>query len=489
VREEQGEVILKTNQPRGQSGLPLAAEMILRAIAEQVETLAESQTNQQGQGLVMRSPHSDELNDLFSEFLGKLHSYVVKVQDSSELNLSVESLSRQITKGIRDLIQAQRSFHTKLEVTSGLLSSQMKSHITINETVAQCTRSAEIIVNELRNSMGKHDETEANITRVSELGLQLSHRFESLNSEYSEMAAEVSRLRAREQNTNALWTTLSEIPNKKMDSLKNLIEVNDLLKSTVQHLQLLAVNTGIEAAKSDVQESGLGFIAADLKVVAEQFASSQREFSQQLLALRDSTEEAISMGELLTQKMNQSTTKPKADLRLEAQQQSHIYDIETIRNRFRDELSKLKNSANNQQVSLPTAEREGLSLIKSLQESHRLIFKEAQALKQVLTGLSGLPQDEAIYEGALASLRHDHDSLRTLRSSLSEKLDELKFGAEMLKNECESIASGVESGLAAPPLIGTGEVQLSEINEQLKQCAQEIFSLVDTPDRSQRAAS
>jgi chromosome segregation ATPase len=485
VREEQGELILKTSQPKGQSGLPLAAEMILRAIAEQVETLANSQMHSHLREHTSHTPQSQELMSILSEFTGKLTNHFQNVHEASQLNRSVESQWGKTTKGLREAFQTQRAFQSKLKSTAAFLSSQVRHHAELNNTLEQMNRSAELIASEFQNSKGKPEGLELAFTRLTDCGLQLLSMFETLESEHTEATVEFNRLRANDQKTNSAWASIHQDSLKNTELLNHIVQMNESLKPAIHHLHLLAVNTGLEAARSDLQESGLSFIASDIKKVAEKFESTQRDLSQRLLTLREYSNETISQGESLIQK-----SKHKFEIQPDTKRQCNSFNKEAVRNEFRDEIAKFKLSSKNLQTSSThSVERESLLLIKSLKDYQHSFSKETHAIKQLVSSLNSLSQDEARYEETIESLRCDHETLRSLRKNLSNAIESLKLSVENLESECAAVKSATECEAMPAHFDAMSESQVSEINEQLKQCAQEIFNLVDTPDRSLRAAS
>lgn len=483
--EEQENLILKTSQPKGQSGLPLAAEMILRAIAEQVEKLADTQLCEENQGNANTELHLHELTDELGVFFKNLKTQLEDMCHVQYLNQSIEAHWTQTLKSVGELILHQRAFQSEAKLPATQCASHLQRLLAQLDEFPQISQSSEKIALACRHVSDSSKTSAASIKAISELISTLFQHYVMIESDNTQAHSEIVQLRSQSQKAISAWNRCFEEFKNKIVSVDDLLDLTDSLKSTAHHLQVLVVNIGIEAAKTDLHESSLDFIASDLRKVSNQFASRQREMTHKLLALREQLDGLQETQEIFTRDLalgddTSARFSPKKRTSLET---------ETTRLKINNEIEKVLQNLLQLTQTASKMEQETQLKSKKIKDFQLSLSTEIPSLKQAAQSFDRMTKDSATHDTLTEALKADLEILRTRKMSLSESLKKLKKSAESLQAETEVVVKAAGIGATFPSSENTTSPQVSEIKEQLKQCAQEIFSIVDSPDIQQRTAS
>lgn len=483
--EEQGNLILKTSQPKGQSGLPLAAEMILRAIAEQVEMLADTQLYEVNQDNSNAGPHFQELTDTLAVFFKNLKIQSESIAEVSNLNQSTEMDWAKTVKSVGELILFQRAFQSRAKLTATQLANHLQRIFTQQESFSQINQASEKIALACRHVSDISKSSVAQIKGISELISMLLQNYEMVESDNSRAHSEIVQLRSQSQKAISTWNGYFEDYRNKMVSVDDLFDITESLKSTAHHLQVLAVNIGIEAAKTELHESSLGFIASDLKKVSSQLTSTQREMTHKIQALREQFDGLQETHEIVTREINLGDD---TSARFSPKEKSS-FETETTRLKINNEIEKALQTIAQLTQTASTMEQETQLNSKKIRDFQLSLSIEIPSLKQAAQNFDRITKDSATHDTLTEALKADLEVLRTRKMNIAEILKKLKKNSENLQTETEVVVKAAERGATFTSAESTVAPQVSEIKEQLKQCAQEIFSIVDTPDTQQRKAS
>lgn len=127
--------------------------------------------------------------------------------------------------------------------------------------------------------------------------------------ELSSSIAEISRQLVR--TTDVVHSTVSEAQttNEQIIRLSQATEkignVVDLIRNIAGQTNLLALNATIEAARAGESGKGFAVVASEVKSLAVQTAKATEEISAQILAVQDSTNEAVEAIRRITDRMQE----------------------------------------------------------------------------------------------------------------------------------------------------------------------------------------
>ncbi|WP_431859592.1 methyl-accepting chemotaxis protein [Azospirillum sp.] len=182
----------------------------------------------------------------------------------------VEGLSKDFDGAVQQLMRAVQEALEKLTSASGELSA------TASQTQA---RSGEV--------SAATQQSTANVETVAAAASELIASTEEIDRQVR-MAADISRAaQTQAEAANARIADLS-------DSGRRIGEVVQLITSIASQTNLLALNATIEAARAGEAGKGFAVVATEVKNLANQTAHATEEIIQQIAAVQDQTEGAVS---------------------------------------------------------------------------------------------------------------------------------------------------------------------------------------------------
>lgn len=470
-------------QPTGPSGLPLAAEMILRAIAEQVEKLAHAQQEDSFDSENLTQPEFDALNQTANEFLSALAKHCANVSEYKNASQQAAAHTHDSSVPLESLTSFQRNLNAKAVASISQLSQHLHGIVADGSTFGHLGSSAQDVTKALSRLKLESTQREKDSSQVLKFLADTVARADFQKNEIERLRAEVGTLRSSLRLSQGAWSELwNAFVNKNLLS-QELKQQVESLKATASHIQVLAVNTGIEATKTATEDSGLSYISSDLRKIAEQCGSIQRSLSQKFSALDELAHEFQAANQIMTSKdvnvresLTQIVTQPDYDSHLNQNSGEIQVNVETTlrgtNKKVADSISQLESSIYSHTESITIYQTE--------------LPRKLEALRQSAHNFETFLMDLKNQFQLTQRVAQENQSLRTTQQTFSEKLNALAREASQLQSEAERAWNSVYQHLAFKP--SDGRQQVTEINEQLKQCAQEIFSLVDTPDTRRMAS-
>ncbi|NBW82648.1 hypothetical protein EBR21_12930, partial [bacterium] len=269
----------------------------------------------------------------------------------------------------------------------------------------------------------------------------------------------------------------------------SIVNIVDVIDDISEQTNLLALNASIEASRAGEQGKGFAVVAEDIRKLAERSSVATRDLFDLIESVDTETKQAMRMlGESHSELKKTNSTADESDkkiivLRERIGQMSRLFlgiedQVCTGRNVCHSTLNRSRLAGKNAMIlkdSFQTTSS-GFSIVETHLGglSHCLRVIDATLQKEITRSEDLLQSQQLEHEGTMKA----NDALIRLTAAVATT------GAEM-----DTLGMLVENGIrfaSSRKLPATHQV--SEITEQLEQCAQEIMNLVDTPSESRQAS-
>jgi methyl-accepting chemotaxis protein len=279
--------------------------------------------------------------------------------------------------------------------------------------------------------------------------------------------------------------SLSRLQNQ-MNSISSAVSVID---DIAEMTHLLALNASIEAVRAGEQGKGFSVVAEDIRKLSERSSAAARDVFQKMSSVSNHGRSSIDSIQL-------SKKRIESALALADDADAHLMHV-------RDAFAKISQL----QIGMGDQLREGQSACHATLSQCRVLGKNARAVKETAQTFFDSHRGEKRNLNSLLQILHRIE--RNVQTELEQA--ERSF-VEQQKCEHETFTVSERLLIATSHLTSakaetdaaiqtfnnsqylsrieknTPNIYSIEISEQLKQCAQEILNLVDTP-RDERRAS
>lgn len=254
-----------------------------------------------------------QLSRIFAALQSKTNEIFVRVDALEERSTQVSDSSKRILSGIEIVVSAtDESLSSVTEVDSGMNKIAKESNTALS--------SAQVGSNNLANVAGK-------ISEVSESVEQVTSAVEDMNNTFTEIerntvkALDISKAATKQaQFASDTMQRLNDVSNQ-------VAKVLGVIGRIADQTNMLALNATIEAASAGDAGKGFGVVAAEVKELARQSASSAEQISEHLNIMQEETKttvEAMQQVFAIVNELNQLNEANTKNIRAQSMAARHI---------------------------------------------------------------------------------------------------------------------------------------------------------------------
>jgi methyl-accepting chemotaxis protein len=482
-----------TGSLQSPSGLPLAVDLILREIANQVHRLAAAQSDHSTRNrALLQSPLKQTVEDISNALRAVadgLEAGLGQTQESMKSLASAEqqqkSMAEVLCEHMSALIQAQGQVRNAEMRCANSLQKANKQ----GEKNRALLRLAESLSND---AILLEDETRTLSELLNSWSTFVSRAQDLQGNLYSDSQKARDSLTSLKSSVSGSFTGIESVRTKILqlrEKVSAIVSIVDVIDDISEQTNLLALNASIEAARAGEQGKGFAVVADDIRKLAERSSAATRDMFDKIESLDQESNNAMSALDVGYEDLR--TTTEFAD------------DTERKLLRIREHVSHISRLFLGIEDQLCT----GRNVCQSTLNHGRLVAKNSRGLREAAQFFVELfSQEESQMRGLLACLQNVEKQLQTeigksetvlMQQQQSENHTAMAYD-NLLRLNVTLLAAHTESNTAASLTQHTTTNLLqqnlpsisysSEIAEQLEQCAQEILNLVDTPSESRMAS-
>lgn len=478
---------------QSQTGLPLAVDLILREIANQVQRLAAAQNEQSTRSRsLLQSPLKQTVEDISSALRAVadgLENGLGKTQDSlkslSNAEAQQKSLGDSLCAHMSSLIQTQGQVRNAEMRCSNSLQKASKQ----GEKNRSLLRLAESLSND---AIHLEDETRTLSELLNSWSTFVNRAQDLQGNLYSDSQKARDSLTSLKSSVSGSFSAIESVRTKisqLRDKVSSIVSIVDVIDDISEQTNLLALNASIEAARAGEQGKGFAVVADDIRKLAERSSAATRDMFDKIESLDQESEIAKSALDVGYEDLR--TTTEFAD------------DTERKILRIREHVSHVSRLFLGIEDQLCT----GRNVCQSTLNHGRLIAKNSRGLSEAAQFfVEVFAQEETQTRGMLLCLRNIEKQLQSeISASEAMLVQQQEFESNsarvydsILGLNVALLATNSESNMALSLAQHTSTHLLqqnhptnshsTEIAEQLEQCAQEILNLVDTPVEARMAS-
>lgn len=476
----------------GESGLPLAVDLILREIAVQVKRLSDAESAQyQRNKNTPPAPFKQSMEEVLTGLkmvLDGLEMARGKTDDSAQLLTQAEQKHAKISDSMAELlvslVKSQGQNRNALLRCSSALEFARKQ----NDKTRALSRLAEGLSSD---ALHLEDETRTLNELMSTWSTFVDRAQdiqEHLHGDSQKSREAVNQLK---NSVAGSFAAIESARNKLMtlrERVSSIVAIVDVIDDISEQTNLLALNASIEASRAGEQGKGFAVVADDIRKLAERSSAATRDMFDKIATLDDESKTAINSLEDCYGEIKSTT--------------SYADDTERKLLRVRDHIaheSRLFLGIEDQLCS-------GRNVSQSTLNHGRLVAKNARILREATQSYIDSHSQEESRLGSLSIFLQTIDKdfqeniARTEALMIEHQENEVQiaqstglvFKASTLlsttRGETDALCNSALRGFTgSDPMSTSDESYHSEIADQLKQCAQEILNLVDSPSVSRLA--
>jgi methyl-accepting chemotaxis protein len=482
-----------TGSLQGDSGLPLAVDLILREIANQVQRLAAAQGEQSAHNrTLLQSPLRQTVEDVSTALRAVadgLDAGLGQTQDSlKSLNHTEEqqkALAEALCEHMSALIQAQGQVRNAEMRCSNSLQKANKQ----GEKNRSLLRLAESLSNDATHL---EDETRTLNELLNSWSTFVSRAQDLQASLYSDSQKARDSLTSLKSSVSGSFTAIETVRTKisqLREKVSSIVAIVDVIDDISEQTNLLALNASIEAARAGEQGKGFAVVADDIRKLAERSSAATRDMFDRIETLDVESKAAMSALDVGYEDLRTTTEFADDTERKILRTREHVSHISRLFLGIEDQLCT------------------GRNVCQSTLNHGRLIAKNSRGLREAAQFFVELfAQEETQMRGLMVCLQNIDKQIQAeigksesiLMQQQDVEIQTTQAHDNILRLNVALLATHTESNTALSLIQHTATSLLqqslpensymNEIAEQLEQCAQEIRNLVDTPVEARMAS-